>query len=88
MDERDRIIAELLDTSPEFVRYWDDMAVEPLRTTRKQLIHPRAGELDVQCDFVLGDQTFWSGQAGSTPCSTAPATSRSGSSTPASASVI
>ncbi|MBF8187778.1 hypothetical protein ITP53_18970 [Nonomuraea sp. K274] len=33
------------------------MAVQPLRSTRKQLIHPHAGPLDVQCDFVLSSIT-------------------------------
>ncbi|MCI2421429.1 hypothetical protein MOQ72_28745 [Saccharopolyspora sp. K220] len=53
----DRLITDLLRTSEEFSRYWGDMAVEPLRSTRKQLIHPRAGPLDVQCDFVLSATT-------------------------------
>jgi transcriptional regulator with XRE-family HTH domain len=53
----DRLIADLLRTSEEFGRYWDEMAVEPLRSTRKQLIHPHAGPLDVQCDVVLSYTT-------------------------------
>jgi transcriptional regulator with XRE-family HTH domain len=53
----DCLIADLLRTSVEFGRYWDDMAVEPLRSTRKQLIHPHAGALDVQCDVVLSSTT-------------------------------
>ncbi|GAA4591803.1 helix-turn-helix transcriptional regulator [Planotetraspora phitsanulokensis] len=48
-----RLIADLADASEEFSRYWDDMEVVPLRSTRKKLIHPHAGQLDVQCDFVL-----------------------------------
>ena len=58
---RDRIsealIADLRAASAEFCEYWDDMHVAPLASTRKRLIHPVAGELDVQCDFVLGTAT-------------------------------
>jgi transcriptional regulator with XRE-family HTH domain len=53
----ERLVADLLDTSPEFVRHWDDMAVEPLRSARKRLLHPHAGPLDVQCDIVLSSAT-------------------------------
>jgi transcriptional regulator with XRE-family HTH domain len=53
----DRLIADLLRTSQEFARHWDEMAVEPLRSTRKRLIHPHAGSLDVQCDIVLSSAT-------------------------------
>ncbi|GAA4569280.1 helix-turn-helix transcriptional regulator [Planotetraspora kaengkrachanensis] len=52
-----RLIADLVDASEEFSRYWDDMEVIPLRSTRKKLIHPHAGQLDVQCDFVLSSTT-------------------------------
>jgi transcriptional regulator with XRE-family HTH domain len=52
-----RLIADLIEASEEFSRYWDDMEVIPLRSTRKKLIHPYAGELDVQCDFVLSSTT-------------------------------
>lgn len=53
----DRLIGDLLAASEEFGRYWDDMAVRPLRSTRKQLVHSHAGLLDVQCDFVLSSTT-------------------------------
>lgn len=53
----DRLIADLLAASAEFGRYWDEMTVAPLRSTRKQLVHPHAGPLDVQCDFVLSSTT-------------------------------
>ena len=33
------------------------MEVVPLRSTRKTLIHPHAGRLDVQCDVVLSATT-------------------------------
>ncbi|GII54690.1 DNA-binding protein [Planotetraspora thailandica] len=52
-----RLITDLIEASEEFSRYWDDMEVIPLRSTRKKLIHPHAGELDVQCDFVLSSTT-------------------------------
>lgn len=53
----DRLIADLLDASEEFGAYWAEMAVEPMRSTRKRLVHPRAGTLDVQCDVVLSATT-------------------------------
>jgi hypothetical protein len=48
----DRLIADLLSASQEFATYWNDMAVEPLRSTRKRMIYPHAGPLDVRCDVV------------------------------------
>ncbi|MEU6603149.1 helix-turn-helix transcriptional regulator [Streptomyces flaveolus] len=53
----DRLITELLDCSEEFRGYWEEMAVTPLRSTRKQLVHAYAGPLDVQCDIVLSSAT-------------------------------
>lgn len=53
----ERLITDLLHASEEFGRYWDEMAVTPLRSTRKQLIHPHAGHLDVQCDIILSSTT-------------------------------
>ncbi|MEV7075795.1 helix-turn-helix transcriptional regulator [Streptomyces sp. NPDC093990] len=53
----DSLVADLLQASDEFTRYWDEMAVKPLRSTRKRLVHPHAGPLDVQCDVVLGSAT-------------------------------
>ncbi|MGP4088163.1 helix-turn-helix domain-containing protein [Streptomyces sp. KR55] len=53
----DRLIAELLEASEEFARYWDEMTVKPLSSTRKRLVHPHVGPLDVQCDVVLGSAT-------------------------------
>jgi transcriptional regulator with XRE-family HTH domain len=51
------LVAELLDLSEEFARYWAAMEVRPLQSTRKKLDHPRAGLLDVQCDYVLSTVT-------------------------------
>lgn len=48
-----RLIDDLLRASEEFTSYWSDMAVEPLRSTRKHLRHPHAGALDVQCDVLF-----------------------------------
>lgn len=53
----DRLVGDLLAASEEFRHYWSDMEVAPLRSTRKRLIHPDAGPLDVQCDFVLSSTT-------------------------------
>jgi transcriptional regulator with XRE-family HTH domain len=53
----DGLIGDLLAESPEFVQYWQEMTVEPLRSMRKQLVHPHAGALDVQCDVVLSATT-------------------------------
>ncbi|TYC02109.1 helix-turn-helix domain-containing protein [Micromonospora sp. WP24] len=49
----EQLIADLTTASDEFARYWSEMRVAELRSTRKILIHPRAGRLDVQCDVVL-----------------------------------
>ncbi|MEV6373345.1 helix-turn-helix transcriptional regulator [Micromonospora musae] len=49
----EQLIADLTSASDEFARYWSEMRVAELRSTRKILIHPRAGRLDVQCDVVL-----------------------------------
>ncbi len=51
------LVADLLAGSAEFRTYWEDMHVTPLASTRKRLTHPVAGELDVQCDVVLGTAT-------------------------------
>lgn len=53
----DRLVADLLAASAEFGRYWAELAVRPLRSTRKQLVHPHTGPLDVQCDIVLSSAT-------------------------------
>lgn len=52
-----RLVDDLLDASAEFARYWQDMHVQPLRSTPKTLLHPRAGRLEVQCDIVLSTTT-------------------------------
>jgi transcriptional regulator with XRE-family HTH domain len=53
----DRLINDLLGASEEFGRYWKDMVVAPLRSARKRMLHPHAGPLDVQCDFLLSSIT-------------------------------
>jgi transcriptional regulator with XRE-family HTH domain len=49
----EQLIGDLRAESAEFTRYWEDMQVAPLQSTRKLLDHPQAGRLDVQCDFVV-----------------------------------
>jgi transcriptional regulator with XRE-family HTH domain len=53
----DQLIVDLTEASEEFRRYWAGMEVAPLRSTRKTLVHPHAGQLDVQCDLVLSSTT-------------------------------
>nr|WP_281374218.1 hypothetical protein [Micromonospora jinlongensis] len=53
----EQLIADLTSASTEFAQYWSDMQVSPLQTTRKILVHPHVGRLDVQCDFVLSTTT-------------------------------
>lgn len=57
----DRLVEQLVDdlkgASSEFTRYWDELQVAPLQSTRKILNHGRAGRLDVQCDFVQSSTT-------------------------------
>ncbi|GIF50555.1 helix-turn-helix protein [Asanoa ferruginea] len=53
----ERLVADLRAASPEFAGYWSDMQVTPLHSTRKLIVHPRAGNLDVQCDFVRSEST-------------------------------
>ncbi|HTF08421.1 MAG TPA: helix-turn-helix transcriptional regulator [Asanoa sp.] len=55
--EADGLVADLRAASPEFAAYWGDMQVAPLHSTRKLIVHPRAGNLDVQCDFVRSEST-------------------------------
>lgn len=52
-----RLVADLVEASAEFTEYWNEMRVQPLRSTPKTLVHPQAGRLDVQCDVVLSSTT-------------------------------
>ena len=58
-DDRDvaRLIADLRTASAEFTGFWQSHQVAALTSTRKILNHPRAGRLDVQCDYVLSTVT-------------------------------
>jgi transcriptional regulator with XRE-family HTH domain len=47
------LVADLSTASPEFRDIWDRHEVAVLRTTLKTLVHPEAGELQMQCDVVL-----------------------------------
>ncbi|GIF74891.1 helix-turn-helix transcriptional regulator [Asanoa siamensis] len=53
----ERLVADLESASDEFARYWHEMRVTPLHSTRKLIVHPRAGNLDVQCDYVRAEST-------------------------------
>ncbi|GAA1866621.1 helix-turn-helix transcriptional regulator [Asanoa iriomotensis] len=53
----EQLVADLRAASPEFAGYWSDMQVDPLQSTRKLIVHPRAGNLDVQCDYVRSEST-------------------------------
>ncbi|MFC6016771.1 helix-turn-helix transcriptional regulator [Plantactinospora solaniradicis] len=53
----ERLVADLRAASAEFRHYWAEMQVSPLQATRKSLVHPQAGRLDVQCDIVLSSTT-------------------------------
>ncbi|MEV4532618.1 helix-turn-helix transcriptional regulator [Asanoa sp. NPDC049518] len=55
--DAESLVADLRAASPEFAGYWSDMRVAPLHSTRKLIVHPRAGNLDVQCDFVRSETT-------------------------------
>ncbi|GIF66659.1 hypothetical protein Ais01nite_46940 [Asanoa ishikariensis] len=55
--EAERLVSDLSAASPEFADYWSDMQVAPLHSTRKLIVHPRAGNLDVQCDYVRSEST-------------------------------
>ncbi|WP_058043851.1 hypothetical protein [Streptomyces roseifaciens] len=51
------LVDELLKRSPEFAAMWELGEVALVRSTRKTLLHPRAGRLDLQCDVVLSPNT-------------------------------
>lgn len=47
------LVSDLGTASAEFTEYWNEMAVEPIRSTDKTLFHPRFGRFDVHCDAVF-----------------------------------
>ncbi|MGW8764280.1 helix-turn-helix transcriptional regulator [Streptomyces sp. NPDC055815] len=51
------LVDELLKKSPEFEALWELGEVATVRSTRKTILHPRAGRLDLQCDVVLSPNT-------------------------------
>jgi transcriptional regulator with XRE-family HTH domain len=53
----DLMVTDLTAASPEFSRYWAEIEVAALGSTRKILTHDRVGRLDVQCDVVLSSTT-------------------------------
>ncbi|RSM64485.1 XRE family transcriptional regulator [Kibdelosporangium aridum] len=56
-DSAQRMVADLLACSAEFAGLWESGDVEPLRSCRKVMTHPRAGRLEMQCDVVLSPGT-------------------------------
>ncbi len=52
-----QLVSDLQAASPEFADFWSDMQVAPLHSTRKLIVHPRAGNLDVQADYVRSEST-------------------------------
>ncbi|MBB4984336.1 helix-turn-helix transcriptional regulator [Streptomyces nymphaeiformis] len=51
------LVDALLEQSREFAEVWELGEVATVRSTRKTIIHPRAGRLDLQCDVVLSPNT-------------------------------
>ncbi|MFI6347593.1 helix-turn-helix transcriptional regulator [Streptomyces sp. NPDC050560] len=51
------MLKDLLAGSAEFRALWDLGEVAAMTSTRKTLLHERAGRLDVQCDVVLSPRT-------------------------------
>jgi len=52
-----QLVSDLQAASAEFADFWSDMQVTPLHSTRKLIVHPRAGNLDVQADYVRSERT-------------------------------
>ncbi|MET1073706.1 MAG: helix-turn-helix transcriptional regulator [Umezawaea sp.] len=51
------LVADLLDTGPEFTAIWELHEVSPMRSGRKTFVHPEVGLLEMQCDVVLSPDT-------------------------------
>lgn len=47
------LVDALTDASEEFRRLWELQEVALRRTTRKVLLHPQVGRLDLECDVVV-----------------------------------
>ena len=56
-DASTKLLNDLLAKSPEFTHLWDLGEVAVIRSSRKTLLHPQAGTLDMQCDIVLSPGT-------------------------------
>lgn len=50
-----RIVADLRDRSPEFVRVWELHEVAKRFEDRKTLVHPEIGRIDVDCQVLFTD---------------------------------
>ncbi|GGX69816.1 helix-turn-helix domain-containing protein [Streptomyces minutiscleroticus] len=51
------LVKDLLQQSQEFRDLWAELEVQPLTSSAKRIRHPKAGELDLQCDVVLSPAT-------------------------------
>ncbi|WP_225653594.1 MmyB family transcriptional regulator [Streptomyces pseudogriseolus] len=51
------LVKDLLRRSQEFRDLWAEHEVQPLTSSAARIRHPKAGELDLQCDVVLGPAT-------------------------------
>jgi transcriptional regulator with XRE-family HTH domain len=47
-----RLVDELRSGSPRFARLWDEGAVAERRSSRKTVVHPQLGGLDLDCDAL------------------------------------
>jgi transcriptional regulator with XRE-family HTH domain len=52
-----KLVADLQAANSEFADLWELGEVAVLQSERKTLLHPHAGQLDVQCDIVLSPGT-------------------------------
>jgi hypothetical protein len=50
-----RIVAELQERSPEFVRFWNLQEVAQRYDDHKTLVHPELGRVDVDCEVLYAE---------------------------------
>ena len=50
-----RIVAELHERSPEFVRFWDLQEVAQRYDDHKTVVHPELGRIDVDCEVLYAE---------------------------------
>ncbi|WP_042457303.1 helix-turn-helix transcriptional regulator [Streptacidiphilus jiangxiensis] len=51
----ERLVAELLERSPEFAEYWADHDVAQRRSDVKRIVHPVVGLLELHCEVLVND---------------------------------